>query len=313
MFLVTALTVLRVAVLMRHNYNSGMKKTIVNLRRFRALQPISAIVISSCLLACQPDSTATSPTSAKSGAAAVASVKAELDLSPLQSSLQQIAQLGSFDEDQLEELLAQHNKKQPQVASDQQDNPDWVLYDVGAQVLSLEQVGDTSFTVLWRKVVEAHSAGVDVGSDELFTLIFNKQTRELQRAIAGKLENWHTDGLQIVAGQRETCLGVNVPQQFSVIDLKQAGKTILSQSLDAKQSEASLYRVEVKSRGQLDFITTSDQKYTGKAELTKTCDVGDWMDKLETTYSVTCDEQQVCKISKQTKRFAGCQEIGSCD
>lgn len=278
------------------------------------LRPWLFLAFCSCLPACQPETaTSSSQTPAKLSSPEVSQTTSELDLSKVRSVLQQIASLPDFDEDQLEKILSQHNRKQAQVAADQQENPDWVLYDVGAEVLSLEQVGETSFTVLLRQVVEAHSAGVDTGSDELFTLIFNKQTRKLQRSLAGKLENWQTDGLQIVAGRHETCLGVNVPAAFSIIDLKQGGKALLTQSLAGKQGDAALYRVEVKGPQQFDFITTSDQAYSGKAEQAKTCDVGDWMDKLETTYSVICDEQQSCKISQHLKRYAGCQEIGSCD
>ncbi len=266
------------------------------------------------LLACQPQS-GPSPSSASSASPALSATKpADLpDLSKVQSVLTQIKKLSNFDEEQIETILLQHNQQQAQIASDQQASPDWVLYDVGAQVLSLEQVGETGFTLLLRRVLEAHSAGVDTGNDQLTTLIFDKRSLRLLRAVEGKLENWQTDGLQIVAGKQESCLGVAVPDHFSVIDLKQGAKTLLTQVLEKQHDETALYRVEVKGPRQLDFITTSDQPYSGKASQAKSCDVGDWVDKNETTYTVQCNEQSVCTVSKQLKRYAGCQEIGSCD
>lgn len=285
------------------------------LKSHRIILSLQSFPLLLLLAACQPSSSPVASTKAvsQSTPASASSAQADQDLSRLQALFQQLQQLGQFDQEKIESLLIQHNKKQPQVASDQQDNPDWVLYDKGAWVLSLEQVGETSYTLLLRKVEEAHSAGVDEGEDALQTLIFNRQTMRLMRAVQGKLENWQTDGLQVVAGQKESCLGVSIPDSFEVIDLQQGAKTVLTQALQQNAAETSLYTVEVKSPKQLAFITTSDQAYTGKPEHIQRCDVGDWMDKLETTYLVNCDTGSACKVTKTIKRYAGCQAIGACD
>ncbi len=267
------------------------------------------------LAACQPEPASSAAASAGNQAPTDLPkiAQANSDLIRLQPVFQQLLQLKNFDEEKIEAILNSHNQKQTQVASDQQENPDWVLYDAGAWVLSLEQIGESSFTVLLRKVEQAHSAGVDAGVDQLQTLIFKRQTLQLMRVVDGKLENWQTDGLQIVGGNKESCLGVRTPTSFTVLDLKQGAKTILTQALEQRSDETSMYQVNVKSPQQLAFITTSDQPYSGKPEHAKTCDVGDWVDKLETSYTINCEADINCKVSKSVKHFAGCQLIGGCD
>jgi hypothetical protein len=214
----------------------------------------------------------------------------------------------------LEALVTAFNRYQFKKSGLDPENMDSQDTKSGMSILQIKETEASNFIPLEvRRVTKDHTAsmGIDDGEDQISTIYFSKSTYIKIIEVTGAPNGFpQAPELLLVPGDgKSSCAGASTPaSSFAVIDLSSKGKTLFeSPYADGPQS----YEVSA-SAGNL-ILKTRTETQMETPEEASGCEVGDKVWISEKTYQLSCTHAGCVKKMGKSKRYKGCQNIGSCD
>ncbi|MCH8619883.1 hypothetical protein [Undibacterium sp. TS12] len=167
------------------------------------------------------------------------------------------------------------------------------------------------FSLQISETTAAHTFGIDVGEEQFRSVHFSKKTMEVLSDMPVKSQAIAKTGLHIGIGELESCSGTTPGSGFSIFDLKQAGKIYHEENF---QDQPYSYKVKPLRDGVVEISTLSERYLPASEKESKQCEIGDWVNITETTYTVACHVNGGnCTVQKKAKYRAACSENVGCD
>ena len=278
------------------------------------------VLICAALWACgkqQVESKPESPASAVLAtsivaSAAISSQPAKLGIADtadsFMASLQ--AKMKSYDEAVLRKWIDEFNTRQLTLHGVVKADEDLPPLPAGVVQIEFEDLGEQVLLQL-REVLTAHSDDIDGGVDQFRSVFFNKSDMKLLADIATKSQAMPGTSMRIAIGSQQSCMGDAAGEGYAIFDLKQNGKTYLSEKF---QDQVQSFEVRPVKPGTIQLLTHSETDFKGKEKDMQQCEIGSWVDVLETTYTISCDARLgKCTSQKKQKTYPACSAVGACD
>ncbi|MFZ6775602.1 hypothetical protein ACO0LD_02135 [Undibacterium sp. Ji83W] len=278
------------------------------------------MLISAALCACgkkQAENTQTSPSAESVAASAAASMvvsKPLVHAAKLETADSFIANLQakmkSYDETVLRKWIDEFNVQQLKSHGVAKAGEDLPPLPAGVTQIEFEDLGEQVLLQL-REVLTAHSDDIDGGTDQFRSVFFNKSDMALLTDIPTKSQSMPDTSLRIAIGSQQSCMGDSAGEGYAIFDLKQKGKTYLKEKF---QDQVQGFEVKPVKTGTIQLLTRSETDFKGKEKDVQQCEIGSWVDVLETTYTISCDSRLgKCASQKKQKTYPACSAVGACD
>ncbi|MFZ6680596.1 hypothetical protein [Undibacterium sp. Tian12W] len=216
----------------------------------------------------------------------------------------------SYDEAVLRKWIDDFNALQLKAHGVAKAGEDLPPLPAGVVQIELEDLGEHVLLQL-REVLTAHSDDVDGGTDQFRSVFFNKSDMALLTDIPTKSQPMPDTSMRIAIGSQQSCMGESAGDGYAIFDLKQKGKTYLNEKF---QDQVQGFEVKPVKTGTIQLLTRSEADFQGKEEDAKQCEIGSWVDVLETTYTIHCDAKSgKCTSQKKQKTYQACSAVGACD
>ncbi|MBI1771034.1 MAG: hypothetical protein HYR68_01460 [Burkholderiales bacterium] len=277
-------------------------------------------VISAALCACgkKPTENAQTSPSAESVAASAAAstvvskpLAQTVKLDTADSFIANLqAKMKTYNETVLRKWIDEFNAQQLKSHGVAKAGEDLPPLPAGVIQIEFEDLGE-HFLLQLREVLTAHSDDVDGGTDQFRSVFFNKSDMTLLTDIPTKSQSMPDTSLRIAIGSQQTCMGDSAGEAYAIFDLKQKGKTYLKEKF---QDQVQGFEIKPVKTGTIQLLTRSETDFKGKEKDAQQCEIGSWVDVLETTYTISCDSGLgKCTSQKKQKTYPACSAVGACD
>ncbi|MFZ6742157.1 hypothetical protein ACO0LC_02915 [Undibacterium sp. JH2W] len=220
------------------------------------------------------------------------------------------ATMKSYDESVLRKWVDEFNTQQLKSHGVAKAGEDLPPLPTGVVQIEFEDLGEHVLLQL-REVLTAHSDDVDGGMDQFRSVFFNKRDMRLLKDIATKSQMLPDTSMRIAIGSQQSCMGDAAGEGYAIFDLKQNGKTYLSEKF---QDQVQSFEVKPVKTGTIQLLTRSESDFKGKEKDAQQCEIGSWVDVQETTYTISCDARLgKCTSQKKQKTYPACSAVGACD
>lgn len=220
------------------------------------------------------------------------------------------AKMKSHDEAVLRKWIDEFNAQQLKSHGVTAAGEDVPPLHAGVVQIEFEDLGEHVLLQL-REVLTAHSDDIDGGLDQFRSVFFNKSDMKLLTDIATKSQAIPGTGMRIAIGSQQSCMGDSPGDGYAIFDLKQNGKTYLNEKF---QDQVQSFEVKPVKTGTIQLLTRSETDFKGKEKDIQQCEIGSWVDVLETTYTISCDTRLgKCTSQKKQKTYPACSAVGACD
>ena len=281
------------------------------------------IMICAAMSACSKQQGDSKPDSAASENAAASSVSsvanttanslaAKPDLADTVDSFIASLQLKmrSYDEAALRKWIDAFNAQQLKLHGVAKAGEDLPPLPAGVIQIEFEDLGEHVLLQI-REVLTAHSDDIDGGTDQFRSVFFNKSDMSLLTDIPTKSHAVPGTSMRIAIGNQQSCMGDSAGEGFAIFDLKQKGKTYLDEKF---QDQVQGFEIKPVKTGTIQLLTRSETEFKGNAKDAQQCEIGSWVDVLETTYTISCDARAgKCASQKEQKTYQACSAVGNCD
>jgi hypothetical protein len=261
----------------------------------------------------KPDSPASENAAASSVASTTANnLAAKSDLADTVDSFIASLQLKmkSYDEAVLRKWIDAFNARQLTLHGVAKAGEDLPPLPAGVIQIEFEDLGEHVLLQI-REVLTAHSDDIDGGTDQFRSVFFNKSDMSLLTDIPTKSQAMPGTSMRIAIGSQQSCMGDSAGEGFAIFDLKQKAKTYLDEKF---QDQVQGFEVTPVKTGAIQLLTHSETDFKGNTKDAQHCEIGSWVDVLETTYTISCDAKDgKCTSQKKQKTYQACSAVGSCD
>ncbi|MES2036339.1 MAG: hypothetical protein V4495_00755 [Pseudomonadota bacterium] len=278
------------------------------------------MVIFTALCACgkkQSENAQTSPSAESVAASAAASTVVSkplaqtVKLDTADSFIANLqAKMKTYDETVLRKWIDEFNAQQLKLHGVAKAGEDLPPLPVGVTQIEFEDLGEHVLLQL-REVLTAHSDDIDGGMDQFRSVFFNKSDMKLLTDITTKSQAMPGTSMRIAIGSQQSCMGDSAGEGYAIFDLKQKGKTYIEEKF---QDQVQGFEVKPVKTGTIQLLTRSETDFKGKEKDAQQCEIGSWVDVLETTYTISCDARLgKCTSQKKQKTYPACSVVGACD
>ncbi|MFZ6870600.1 hypothetical protein ACO0LF_00845 [Undibacterium sp. Di27W] len=216
----------------------------------------------------------------------------------------------TYDEQALRKSIDEFNARQLKSHGVEKAGEDLPPLPEGVVQLEFEDLGEHVLLQL-REVRTAHSDDIDAGVDQFRSVFFAKSDMKKLTEIASRSQALPETSMRIAIGSQQSCLGEAPGDGYAIFDLKQNAKTYLAEKF---QDQAQSFEVKPVKPGTIQLLTRSESDFKGNKKDAQQCEVGSWVDVLETTYTINCDAKAgKCTTQKKQRTFPACSAIGACD
>lgn len=216
----------------------------------------------------------------------------------------------SYDETVLRKWIEEFNAQQLKSHGVAKAGEDLAPLPAGVTQIEFEDLGEHVLLQL-REVLTAHSDDIDGGTDQFRSVFFDKSDMTLLADIPTKSQSMPDTSMRIAIGSQQSCMGDAAGEGYAIFDLKQNGKTYFSEKF---QDQVQSFEVRPVKPGTIQLLTHSETDFKGKEKDMQQCEIGSWVDVLETTYIISCDARLgKCASQKKQKTYPACSAVGACD
>ena len=218
--------------------------------------------------------------------------------------------LKAYDELSLRQLVDAFNARQLQLHGIEEGGEDLPPLPEGVVQIDFEDLGEHVVLHL-REVLTAHSKDIDAGVDQFRSVFLRKGDMKKLTDIASRSHAIPDTSMRIAIGSQQSCMGDAPGDGYAIFDLKQNGKIYLAEKF---QDQAQSFEIKHVNPGIIQLTTHSETAFKGKEKDSQQCEIGGWVDVLETSYTISCDAKAgKCTSQKKQRSFAACSDAGACD
>lgn len=166
------------------------------------------------------------------------------------------------------------------------------------------------FVIYVETVDETHTDMIDGGQDSYASVFFTKRPVEQVLDVPGPTLPLANTGLVLSIPQTYSCMGDVPTGELSVHNLRSG--PVFTASLPPGTLALELYEP---TGNTVRFKTRSEEPSSKAGKRKYHCDVGSWVKKIDTTFSLTCNPAKgQCTMRRIDRQVSeGCQDIGGCD
>lgn len=223
------------------------------------------------------------------------------------------AKMKTYDEAALRKLIDEFNVRQLKSYGIERAGEDLPPLPQGVVQIEFEDLGE-HVSLQLREVLTAHSNDIDTGVDQFRSVFFAKSDMKKLADIDSKSQALPDTSMRIAVGKQQSCMGDAPGDGYTIFDLKQNGKAYLAEKFQDQAQSFEVKPVKPVKPGTIQLLTRSESDFKGKEKDAQQCEIGSWVDVLETTYTISCDAKAgKCTTQKKQKTFPACSAVGACD